>query len=303
MKDKAQFQKGFSLGESMAHYGTEGQCRLALFQWRWPQGYACPGCGGPSHCTLETRAAYQCNRCHRQHSPVSGTIFSAAKLPLTTWFLAARLVAQAKTGLPALSLRRQSGVSYDTAWGIKQELTQVMKERDDSGPLSGIIQLDGVYWGAGRRGGGRGRGPPDKIAFVAAVPANEKGRPIAMDMNVVNGSRPKETAKRAKRHVSADSPVVPDGPACFAAVAEVGCQHIGIVTGGGPEPVSLGPFAWADTVTGDVKRSINGACHAIGHKHPPAIWQSFVIAPTDWPSPFGKGNNENLLGLVLPCRH
>ncbi len=32
-----------------------------------------------------------------------------------------------------------------------------MKERDDSKPLSGIIQIDDAYWGGEHRGGSRGR--------------------------------------------------------------------------------------------------------------------------------------------------
>lgn len=208
----------------------------------------------------------------------SGTIFSATKLPLTTWFLAIHLITQAKTGISALSLRRQLGVSYNTAWSIKQKLMQVMKERDDSKPLSGIIQLDDVYWGGEYRGGKRGRGSPNKTPFVAAVPVNEKGRPIAMNMNVANGFRSKEIAKRAQRHLGADSLVVSDGLACFAAVTDAGCQHIGIVTGGGPECVSLEALTWINTMISNVKRSINGTYHAINHKHPPAIWQNSVIA-------------------------
>jgi ribosomal protein L37AE/L43A len=111
MKNKVQFQKGYSLSEFMKNYGTEDQCRKALFQWRWPQGYVCPECGEQSYCTLKTRAIYQCNRCHHQHSLISGTIFSATKLSLTTWFLAIHLITQAKTGISALSLRRQLGVT------------------------------------------------------------------------------------------------------------------------------------------------------------------------------------------------
>lgn len=126
--------------------------------------------------------------------PLSGTILSAMKLPLTTWFLAIHLITQAKTGISALSLRCQLGISYNTAWSIKQKLMQVMKERDDSKPLSGIIQLDDVYWGGEHRGGKRGRGSPNKTPFVAAVSVNEKGHPIAMNMNVVNvGSAPKKS--------------------------------------------------------------------------------------------------------------
>lgn len=42
MKNKVQFHKDSSLSEFMKHYGTEKQCRKALFEWRWPQGYVCP---------------------------------------------------------------------------------------------------------------------------------------------------------------------------------------------------------------------------------------------------------------------
>ncbi len=124
MKNKVQFQKVYNLGGFMKNYGSEEQCRKALFQWRWPQGYVCPECGGQSYCTLKKQAVYQCNRCHHQHSPISGSIFSATKLPLTTWFLAIHLTTQAETGVSALSLRRQLGVSYNTAWSVKQKLMQ-----------------------------------------------------------------------------------------------------------------------------------------------------------------------------------
>ena len=291
MKNKVQFQKGFSLIEFMKHYGTEEQCRKALFQWCWPQDYICPECGGSSYCTLKTRAVYQCNRCHHQHSLISGTIFSATKLPLTLWFLAIHLITQAKTGISALSLRRQLGISYNTAWSIKHKLMQVMKERDDSQPLSGIIQLDDVYWGGEQRGGKRGRGSPNKTAFVAAVSVNEKGHPMAMAMNVVDGFRSKEIAKWAQRHLCADSVVVSDGLACFAAVSEAGCQHTAIVTGGGPACVSMETFTWVNTMISNVKRSMNGAYHAIHHKHLPRYLAEFCY----------RFNRRFVLQDMLPC--
>ena len=51
---------------------------------------------------------------------------------------------------------------------------QVMKERDDSKVLTGIIQLDDVYWGGEHHGGKRGRGSPNKTPFVAALSVNDK---------------------------------------------------------------------------------------------------------------------------------
>ena len=114
-KNKVQFQSGYSLVELFHHYGTEDQCKQALFKWRWPNGFICPECGDSHYCLLSTRKVYQCNKCHRQTSLIAGTIFEQTKLPLTTWFLAMHLITQSKVGISALSLMRQLGVSYNTA--------------------------------------------------------------------------------------------------------------------------------------------------------------------------------------------
>jgi len=45
MKNKVQFQKGYSLFQFMKNYGAEEKCRKALFKLRWPQGYVCLECG------------------------------------------------------------------------------------------------------------------------------------------------------------------------------------------------------------------------------------------------------------------
>jgi transposase-like protein len=173
MKNLVQFQKGYSLAEFIQDFDTEEKCEKFLFASRWPEGYVCPACGSNSYCTLKTRALYQCNGCHHQHSLTSGTIFASSKLPLTTWFLAIHLLTQAKTGLSAMALRRHLGVSYNTAWSVKHKLMPVMKERDDKKPLSGTVQLDDAYWGGEHRGGKRGRGSPNKTPFVAAVSVDE----------------------------------------------------------------------------------------------------------------------------------
>jgi transposase-like protein len=118
-KSAVQFQAGMSLRQ----FGSEEQCRDALIQQRWRQGFGCPQCGHLGHCRLKERNVLQCNRCKRQVSPTRGTVFAQTKLPLRTWFLAMYLLTQHKNGISALSLRRQLGVSYNTAWLMKQKLT------------------------------------------------------------------------------------------------------------------------------------------------------------------------------------
>ena len=80
-----------------------------------------------------------------QTSLIAGTLFQTTHLALTIWFLAIYLVSQAKTGLSALDLKRQLGVSYPTAWLVQQKLMQAMVERDAQYTLNGDVQVDDAY--------------------------------------------------------------------------------------------------------------------------------------------------------------
>lgn len=274
-KNVIQFQKGFSLPDFFKKYGTESQCREVLFDWRWPDGFVCPECGHTSYCLLNTNKLYQCYRCHHQTSLTSGTIFADTKMPLSTWFLAMFLVTQTKNGVSALELKRQLGVNYGTAWSVKHKLMQVMKERDDSQPLAGIIQMDDSYWGGERHGGKRGRGAPHKVPFVAAVSTNEEHHPIAMRFSKLKSFSKAEIARWAHKHLESSCAVISDGLDCFTAVSEAGCKHVAIVTGGGPESVKHEEFTWVNTMIGNVKRALNGTYHKVSEKHLPRYLAEF----------------------------
>lgn len=66
--------------------------------------------------------ALQCNGCRHQASLTAGRLMQHTKPALTTWFLAIYLISQAKTGLSALALKRQLGVSYPTAWPLHHKI-------------------------------------------------------------------------------------------------------------------------------------------------------------------------------------
>jgi transposase-like protein/ribosomal protein L37AE/L43A len=268
-KNKIQFQQGFSLQELFSKYGTEQQCREALIQWRWPQGFRCPVCDHDQYCELTTRHLFQCNQCHAQTSVTAGTIFDSTKLPLTTWFLGIYHITQSKISVSALSLKRIIGVSYNTALLIKHKVQQTMKTRDDSKPLEDIVQLDDAYWGGKKRDGKRGRGATGKIPFVAAVSTNEDGHPIAMRFSQVATFSKAEIHSWAQQHLTPGCTVISDGLSCFKALEEAGFDHTAIITGGGPDSVNLPEFKWVNTIISNVKRSIHGCFHAISEKHFP----------------------------------
>jgi transposase-like protein len=273
-KNMVQFQAGMGLPAFLEQYGREELCRDELLRQRWPTGFRCPSCGHAGHCWLKQREVLQCNRCKRQVSPTSGTVFADSKLPLRTWFLAIYLLTQHKNGISALALRRQLGVSYNTAWLMKQKLTQAMVERDANRPLSGDVQIDDAYWGGERHGGGTGRGSPGKTPFVAAVQCTAEGHPVAMRLDTVAGFRKQELALWAQRCLSPGSRVVSDGLACFRAVGEVGFEHTAIVTGGGvPEEPH---FVWVNTILGNVKNALHGTYHALRPKYLQRYLSEFV---------------------------
>jgi transposase-like protein len=274
-KNMIQHQHGYSLLELFKNYGTEKQCVDALFGWKWPNGFTCSKCGSKSYCSLKSRNIYQCNHCHQQTSVTANTIFEHTKLPLTIWFLSVHLIIQAKTGLSALALKREIGVSYNTAWKIKQKIMQVMKERDDERKLSGKVQIDDAYYGGERHGGKRGRGSENKIPFIAAVSTNDEGHPIHMNFHVVEGFKLTEVSLWAKKHLSAGSLVHSDGLACFTAVTDAGCEHSSTVTGGGHESVTKEDFIWVNTMIGNVKNSITGTYHSVNDKHLPRYFAEF----------------------------
>lgn len=87
--NKVQFQRGLPMAEFLEQYGTEEGCESAPIASSWPQGFACPMCAGPASCSFrrEGRLYWQCASCRHQCSVISGTIYEATKLPMTSWLL------------------------------------------------------------------------------------------------------------------------------------------------------------------------------------------------------------------------
>ena len=274
-KNKVQFQKGLSLVQFIKKYGTDQQCRDALFKARWPHGFTCPCCGHDKFYEISTRQTYECNQCHRQTSVTSSTVFADTKLGLTIWFLAIYLITQSKDGISSLNLARTLGISANAALRMKHKLQHVMKQREDSTPLLGFIQIDDSYLGGKSRGGKRGRGASGKVPFLAAVATTEKGHPISMKLSQVSTFSKDQISQWAAKHLMPGSMVVSDAYKCFLALPEAGFPHQRIKTGGGPDSVNIPEFKWVNTMLGNIKNSIRGTYHAVSNQHIPRYLAEF----------------------------
>ena len=134
--------RGRSLGEFQKTFADEANCTAFLFGRRWPDGFVCPVCGKPRSVALKSRPRLlECFDCGRQTSVTAGTAMHRSKLPLTTWFWAAHLMATHSNGMSARQLQDQLGVTYKTAWLLTQKLRRSMNDPDRD-LLEGVVEVD-----------------------------------------------------------------------------------------------------------------------------------------------------------------
>jgi len=262
--NKVQFQKGLSMQEFMDRYGSIEQCEQAVMAWRWPQGFVCPACGSGVHSSFRRgKLLYlQCSACRYQCSLISGTVFEATKLALTSWFVAMHLLTQAKNNVSALELMRHLGVSYRTAWLVKHKLMEAMRQREQGRQLSGRVEIDDAYLGGELPGGTSGRGSENKLPFIAAVQTTEDGQAVLACLS------PRPFTKEAVADFMRRSLVLPltlvsDGLGCFTVAGAFGAVHERIVTGGGAASAKLPQFRAVNTVLSNLKTALSGTYHAV----------------------------------------
>lgn len=265
--NRVQFQPGMSLPEFFRCFGTQVQCEQALVLARWPDGFRCPRCGSTEHYEVAHtgRRLFQCGACRHQCSVTAGTMMEHTKLPLPTWFLAMYLIGQAKTGLSALSLKRQLGVSYPTAWLLHHKISRAMAAQDDTHQLSGVVQMDDAYLGGERSGGTPGRGSENKVPFVAAVSLGERGQPLYLKLGVLAGFTAQALGQWAKASLQPGTLVLSDGLACFAAVEQASCVRLATVVGD-LKPREMPEFKWINTALGNLKTTLAGTFHSLNFR-------------------------------------
>jgi hypothetical protein len=137
---------------------------------RWPDGFTCPGCGVSKAWRLETKSwTYQCARCGRQTSVTAGTIMHQSKLPLTTWFWAAYVMATQPSGISALQLQCELGLgSYETAWLLCAKLRCSMLVPDRA-PLCGAVEVGKTEIAHRCKSDAGGSSKPAKTPIIGAV--------------------------------------------------------------------------------------------------------------------------------------
>ena len=108
----------------------------------------CPHCGCTAVYTYTARRIWKCKACERQFSVTSGTIFASRKLAIRDYLAAIAIFVNAVKGISALQLGRDLDVQYKTAFVLAHKLREAIgAEQMAGGPLSGVVEVDGAYFG------------------------------------------------------------------------------------------------------------------------------------------------------------
>jgi transposase-like protein len=198
--------KGSNLTKFTA-FRTEEEAIALLESLRWPNGVACPHCGGADPYKLMARnptpgkravrkGLWKCSQCYRQFTVKVGTVFESSHIPVSKWLMGIHLLCASKKGMSAHQLHRMLGLQYRSAWFMFHRLRHAMADDSLFLPLSGTVEADETYIGGKRRAGSRrdgrtmliGRpGPSDAIKTPVLALVERKGRAVAFPVERVDG--------------------------------------------------------------------------------------------------------------------
>jgi len=166
-------------------FPDDAACLAWLREYLYPNGIYCKLCRKVTmHHRDAKRPSYSCDYCGHHVHPTAGTIFHKSPTSLKTWFHAIYLMASTRCGISAKQIERETGVTYKTAWRMFNKIRTLLQ--DDSGPLSGSVEMDETYMGGVRKyGTGRPmQGDKKKTPVVGMV--ERKGRAKAFTIDSVN---------------------------------------------------------------------------------------------------------------------
>jgi len=132
----------YRMGEDQAY---------ALFRkLRWPEtdgGAICPRCGCVESYDIKARRQFECKACKHHFSASSGTILSNRKLDYTDLLAAIVLFVNGAKGVSALQVSRDLDCQYKTAYVLCHKLREAMAAEHSARQLTGIVEIDGGYFG------------------------------------------------------------------------------------------------------------------------------------------------------------
>ena len=281
--------RGRTLAEFQEEFADEAHCAAFLCARRWPDGFVCPACGAGRAVALKSRPRLvECLDCGRQTSLTAGTAMHRSKLPLTTWFWAAHVMATHSNGMSARQLEDQLGVTYKTAWLLAQKLRRSMVDPDRD-VLEGVVEVDQteIPFRAGDAFFEPGAAGKILVAGAVEVIDRSAGRPKPrrkgakyldtrsgrLRLAVIADNSAKSIEAFVRANVKPGATLITDGHAAYPGLSG-DYRHDPRVVGNMAASIVL---PWSHRVFALLKRWALGTYHGLRRKHVDAYLNEFVF--------------------------
>lgn len=257
----------------------EDEARALLERLRWPNGPACPRCGGADPYRLTPKVGskrpgrkglLKCRACRKQFTVTVGTIFEDSHIPIVTWLTAFHLVCSSKKGISAHQLHRMLGVTYKSAWFMAHRIRYAMTQEPLASKLDGIVEVDETYVGGKSRGRGYDSARERKIPVMALL---ERGGRVKA-MVPVSGQNLKQ---HVRDHVAPTAHVMTDEQKGYRGLSKEFAAHSTVNH-------SAKEYARGDVTINSVesffsllKRGVVGTFHHVSKQHLHRYVDEFVF--------------------------
>lgn len=254
---------------TLPRFTDDDAAREHLESLRWPNGAACPHCGGADRQsklegTSHRPGLYFCGHCRSQYTVTVGTVFERSKIALHKWVYATHLMCASKKGISAKQLERMLGVTYKTAWFMAHRIREAMNI-EPTGQLGGgsePVEVDETFWGNKGKQKPGARSYHHQMKVVSLVERNGEKR----SYHVPNVS-PKTLRPILNAQIAAKVRLMTDQAGVYEKIGKDFASHEFVNH-------TLKEYSRGDVTTNTVessfallKRGLIGTFHSVGEQH------------------------------------
>jgi transposase-like protein len=212
---------------SAPHFHDEAAAYAELEATLWPNGPACPRCGGMDRITaVRGKTARiglrRCGPCKRQFTVTVGTVFERSHVPLHKWLQAVYLLCSSKKGISSHQLMRTLDVTYKTAWFMSHRLREAMRDGSLHPPMGGdgkVVEVDETFIGQ-KKDVPKRRGYAHKHAVLSLVERGGKVRSFHVD-----GTKATDLVPIMKANIAKETKIMTDEAGQYAHVKKDFAEH------------------------------------------------------------------------------